>query len=319
MLWTNIYFLFFRVIMNNRGVKMKSIIKIGILLLLLFLVIHFKKPITNFIAEKIIFKQGVIIEEANAYQLNYNFDYVQETEDFYAKDKKQLLNILYTALNHGSKNFYFYCQYDNCEDDLTAITNNEDLIHINNFLHPYNSFQKLNFTIYSLRKIYVDVERFYNEEDIEIINSKIDTIIKEKISNDMEVETKIKIFHDYIASITNYDKEYIDNELNDIYNPSHKAIGPLIYGKALCGGYADVLAIFLNRLNIPNYRIASEYHVWNLVNIDNQWLHVDITWDDPSNDNNITLDTFLLITTNQLQNLHTKQHTYPKDIYTEAN
>lgn len=298
---------------------MKNLLKVSILLLLLFLVVHFRKPITNFIAEKTIFKQGVIIEEANSYQLNYDFAYVQETDDFFAKDKKQLLNILYTALNHGSSHFYFYCQYDDCEDDLTKITNNEDLIYMNNFLHPYNTFQKLDFTIRPLRKVYVEVERFYKEQDIEIINSKIDTITKEIILDDMPLETKIKAFHDYIARTTDYDKEYIDNQLDDIYNPSHKAIGPLVYGKALCGGYTDALAIFLNQLNIPNYRIASEYHIWNLVYINNQWLHIDITWDDPGNDNNITLDTFLLITTDKLQSLHTKQHTYSKEIYSEAN
>ena len=80
------------------------------------------------------------------------------------------------------------------------------------------------------------------------------------------------------------------------------------------------MAIFLNRLNIPNYRISSSDHIWNFVYLDNNWYHLDLTWDDPVTDSgvNMRLDTFLLITTEQLENLNTNYHIYNKTIYPEA-
>ena len=41
------------------------------------------------------------------------------------------------------------------------------------------------------------------------------------------------------------------------------------------------MAIFLNSLGVKNYKIATENHIWNAVYIDNNWYHLDLTWDDP--------------------------------------
>ena len=78
--------------------------------------------------------------------------------------------------------------------------------------------------------------------------------------------------------------------------------------------------IFLNKLDVPNYRISSENHVWNLVYLDGNWYHLDLTWDDPvtENNTNIRLDNFLLITTDQLEQLDTGYHVYDKSVYLEA-
>ena len=144
--------------------------------------------------------------------------------------------------------------------------------------------------------------------------------MKSIITDNMSDREKIKAFHDYVINNTKYDVEYVESKLTDINNPSHTAIGPLLYGKALCGGYTDLMAIFLNKIGISNYKISGEDHVWNLVYLDGKWLHLDLTWDDPvtSNGENILLDKFFLITTDELKALNTGYHDFNEEYFVEA-
>lgn len=299
---------------------MKNILKLLPLVVLLIVVIIFKKDISNFVVEKIIFSKEIYISTPNDYHLDYDFEYIKETDDFVAKNKEQVLDILYTILNNGTNNFYFYCDYDDCEKDVDYLTESHQLININNYVHPYNNYRRVNIAVNSFGKVEMTIEKLYTSDNINSINNKIDEIMKEILTDDMTNKEKIIKFHDYIIDHTTYDSNYLNINLNDIDNPSHKALGPLFFGKALCGGYADVMAIFLNKLGIPNYRISSESHIWNFVYLDNNWYHLDLTWDDPVTDNgsNIKLNTFLLITTEQLENLHTGYHSYDKSVYLEA-
>ena len=80
------------------------------------------------------------------------------------------------------------------------------------------------------------------------------------------------------------------------------------------------MALFLEKMNIPNIKIATNKHVWNLVYIDDNWYHLDLTWDDSvTKDNEQMLShTFFLITSDQLRDIGTEDHHYNIDIYAEA-
>lgn len=296
---------------------MKKFLKLILFIIIIYSIIYYKDSITEFIYNKFIYSIDPNIENNNNYSVDYNFLYVKKTTDFYAKDKKDLMNILFTGINNGSDNFYFFCIYDECEDDINEITNHQ-INNLNNFVHPYNSFKKLNVTIDNLGKIEVNVTKVYTNEEIIKIDKEINKIYNKIINNNMSSKDKITKFHNYIIDNTKYDKEYIDNNIIDIDSPSHNAIGVLFNGKALCSGYTDVMAIFLNKLKIPNYRISSENHIWNFVFLDNYY-HIDLTWDDPVNDNSdIRLNTFNLITTKELESLNVDSHNYDKNIFLEA-
>ena len=73
-------------------------------------------------------------------------------------------------------------------------------------------------------------------------------------------------------------------------------------------------------MNIPNYRISSDTHIWNFVYLDNKWSHLDLTWDDPSIDGkDIRLEDFFLISSSELEKKDQEnQHNYPKEIYIET-
>ena len=128
---------------------------------------------------------------------------------------------------------------------------------------------------------------------------------------------KIKTFHDYLVNTIVYDYAAAADPYNTVYADSFSAYGALINGKAVCQGYADAMAIFLDRYKIPNLKVSSATHTWNLVYINGAWKHLDATWDDPGT-NSISYN-YYLITTTQLHNLDTSSHTYIYANYLEAN
>ena len=78
------------------------------------------------------------------------------------------------------------------------------------------------------------------------------------------------------------------------------------------------MKLFLDELNIINYKISNDQHIWNLVYLDGEWLHLDLTWDDPVSTKNITRDNYFLIDTKTLELLDDDVHYYNSIIFTEA-
>ena len=114
---------------------------------------------------------------------------------------------------------------------------------------------------------------------IEQFNSKVDEILGKTIKDDMtEVEKALKL-HDYIVLNTKYD---LSGEIED-YNDGISAYDILVMGNGVCQGYAQAYGYLLDRIGIESMMVTSEImaHAWNLVKIDGEWYHVDVTWDDP--------------------------------------
>ena len=83
---------------------------------------------------------------------------------------------------------------------------------------------------------------------------------------------------------------------------SYTAYNLITSGISICGGYSDIMAIYLNKLGIKNYKITSENHIWNLLELDGVWYHLDATWDDPvaSDGNQYLIHNFFMISTEEL-------------------
>ena len=79
---------------------------------------------------------------------NGDFEFVSNTKNFTPFGKQDILNIFYTILNNGNETGTFYCpkEYKNCIDDVKNISKDKDLLtHLNNFLHPFKSFEKIKY------------------------------------------------------------------------------------------------------------------------------------------------------------------------------
>ena len=299
---------------------MKKAINYLLLIIILVLIYTYRNNIISYIMRNIIDKPNEITEK-NEYYKDIDYNFVQNTNSMYAKNKQEVLNIIYTTLNKGLVESEFYCDYKECINDVNNIAEDADILaSINNFVHPYNSYSKIYFTITNYGKIRIKIDHVYSDSAILLVNNEIDRIIKENINNSND---KIKAFHDYIINNTTYDNTVSLTSQKYVQTNSSNAMGLLFEKKAICSGYSDVMAIFLNKMGINNYKISSDTHIWNLVNIDG-WKHIDVTWDDPvTNDgSNVLLSDFYLISTDTLKqkenDLNKNEHTFNKDIYKEA-
>lgn len=301
---------------------MKKLVYWGIMLIAFGLIFNYREDIMKFAVSKLRNDNETIeLTYKNEYTRKKDYQYVQITDNFNVTKKEQFLNIYYTIVDSGIDEFTFYCddEYNTCQEDINEFAEDQKtLSNINSFVHPYNSFTSIKTEFDTLNKITVKIEKAYTDEQIETLNQKIEQIKKEKIKNTTDSKEIIKIVHDYIINTSKYDIDRSDNNIKKY--ASTIAYGPLIEGYGLCGGYTDAMALFLDMYNIPNFKVISENHIWNAVYINNKWVHLDLTWDDPvSKDGQNILDyTFFLIDTNELEKLETNQHIYDKNVFIEV-
>ena len=292
---------------------------IGILSIILVTIVHFYPDELRDFFDEHINKKEYIIAKANEYYLNNDFSYLDNYTDD-VSNRQELIDYIYYVINTGSEYADGSCtkDYTNCINDLKNISDDENLLSvINNFVHPYNSFKTISFTYNNKGEFSLAIEHVYSKEEIAEINYIVDNKIKDLTTSNMTTQDKIKVIHDFIINNTEYDKLKSDNVSDTTYK-SNTAYGVLIQGYGICSGYADTLAIFLNKLGVNNYKISNQTHIWNLVYINGVWKHLDATWDDPISEYNANRDTYFLISYDELKELKDDTHDFDKSIYKEA-
>lgn len=256
----------------------------------------------------------------NEYKINANYAYLKINKNTTISSKEDVKNAIYTFLDSGWDEYIVKCNPDylTCIDDVKLmVEDNTYLTDISNFTHPFNTFEKINTSFTSTGKITFKKVSRYSEEQINALNKKVDEIYNKVYDQNKNVRDNIKAFHDYIIDNTVYDQT---NTAGTSNINSSTAIGVLFEGKGICSGYTDSMALFLYKMGIPNTRISSDSHVWNLVYIDNAWYHLDLTWDDPiiSDGSNIISYKYFLINNDTLKNQSDSEHLFNKEIYIEA-
>ena len=288
---------------------MKKLIIPILCIILIVITIIYLDPITEKLANVVSSEANLVITEGNTYTKDNDYLFVQRTEDYIPYSYQDLLNIYYSVINNGWSSFTFYCpeEYNNCLNDVSHISgDNLILTHLNNYVHPFNSFTNIRTSINENGEINLSVEYLYTEEEIIAIDKKADEILEDIITEEMDDYEKIKTIHDYIVNNTRYDVER--NEENTSEYNSYTAYGPLFEGYATCNGYTDLMAIYLTKLGFDNFKVATtpdeiSYsttgHIWNAVYYDNSWVHIDLTWDDPvsSDGEDYLFHTYFLVTT----------------------
>lgn len=266
------------------------------------------------------FTKNEIVLEKNEYFRDYDFQFVQNTDDFEPNSKQDLYNIFYTVINSGMDNFTFYCpdSYSSCLDEVEVLANDQDMLsHINNYVHPFNGFNHIETQYDSLGKVNIHIEKSYSESEIDDVEREVERLSSELIvAGDTDINN-IRRIHDYIIDHSVYDSNRSD--YNDTTYRSDIAYGPLLQGYGICGGYTDAMELFLEELGIQSYKISSEQHVWNAIYLDGEWYHLDLTWDDPvtSTGENLIEHNFFLIDTPTLLELEQTEHNFNQDIYPE--
>lgn len=302
--------------------KLKNLIITFILILIILLETINIKPITNFFKNLINNNKTIIINPKNEYYKDYDFLFIKNTDNYTPYSYNDLLNIFYSVINNGWDEFTFYCpsEYSDCINDVELISNNQVLLsQINDFASPFNSFDEINTLYDETGEITICLNNTYTKEEQNIINEKLDSIISSNINDSMTLEQKLKSLHDYIINTTKYDIDK-NNTGESIYHSS-TAYGALIEGFATCNGYADAYALILDRLGVKNYRITSDTHIWNAVYFNDEWLHIDLTWDDPVSESgkDYLEHNYFLVDNDTLEKEDGTlvDHKFPKAVYLE--
>lgn len=123
-----------------------------------------------------------------------------------------------------------------------------------------------------------------NITKIKKVRKKIDSAA-EKALSDINVKMsdveKAMVIHDYLVRTVDYsDKSSQESRLSEV--------GALVKKKANCQGYSVTYRMLLEKAGVSSKCLSSQSmrHMWNLVKIDSNWYHVDVTWDDPLNAKN---------------------------------
>lgn len=292
---------------------MKKIIIPFISIIILTATFYFINPISDKLASIFGGTPNINLKEVNKYSKDGLYLYVEKTDNYVPYSFQDLLNIYYSVINNGWDQFTFYCpkEYKNCIKDVSQISGDELILtHLNNYVHPFNSFTNVKSSISDSGEITLKVFYLYDSEKIKEIDKKTDELLESLIKDKMNDTTKIKTIHDYIINNAKYDVER--NLTGNSNYESFNAYGPLFQGYATCNGYTDLMAIFLTKMGFDNYKIATtpdeiSYsatgHIWNAVKVNDEWLHLDLTWDDPvSNDGKDYLfHTYFLKTTEEVK------------------
>lgn len=295
------------------------------ILVILMIVINFDTLSSRF-KDILRIHPELVIKPGNEYQKDDSFLFVKQVDSYTPYNYEELKNIFYSVLNQGWNEFTFYCpvEYQECLNDVADISYDKLLLsNINNFVHPYNSYTSIKTLFDETGEITIKVTHLYSNEEIDRIDKDIDLLIENVVKDSMSDKEKILALHDYIINNTKYDIERANSETNSSEYDSARILGVLYDHYAICSGYADLMGVILEKLNIPNYKISSETHVWNALYLDNEWWHLDLTWDDPisTSGKDILDHSYFLIDSKTLKELDAgiKDHIYDKDIYMEVN
>ena len=313
--------------MEEKNNSVYKLIKTAIVVIVIVVAAYIIKDNSYIIKNKIeyVYKKYIQSEVKqtlidNEYRKKENYEYVKINTSTKINNKNELKNAIYTFLDAGWKQYIVRCDpdYETCISDAKELVQNKTyLTNISNYVHPYNTYEKIKTTFSSSGKITFVREERYTEKQIKELNKKVDEIYNQNYDSKKNVKENIKIFHDYIINNTKYDQT--DKDTNEHPNSSN-AYGVLFDGVGICSGYTDAMGLFLEKMNVKNYRVQSKTHTWNLVYIEGKWLNLDLTWDDPimSDGSDALKDTYFLINTDELLSKEDNEHDFDKDVYIEA-
>ena len=109
----------------------------------------------------------------------------------------------------------------------------------------------------------------------EFFNQTLQSIVSQVDSAWGDVE-KALFLHDYLAQNYEYDLNYSVYNVYDFFEQR----------QGVCQAYMLTYQLLLSEVGIESVAAVSDSmnHAWNYVRLNDQWYHVDVTWDDPVND-----------------------------------
>ena len=147
-----------------------------------------------------------------------------------------------------------------------------------------------------------------------IFDNELNKILDNAPDNASDYELEL-YFNDHLVDNCEYNK--LAGKVNVRVANEGNAYGAIVDKKAVCEGYARAFQLLCNSVNIDCVNIMGEAdgvtHQWNCVKISGEWYHVDVTWNDPGDEEGWLKYDYFNVTTEQISADHTL-----RELYSEA-
>lgn len=120
----------------------------------------------------------------------------------------------------------------------------------------------------------------FTDSQVAQFDTKVEEIVKSAEQFNTSLEQMLYV-HDYLVTYCGYNWEVATGN-KELTSRVFSAYGVLVDRDAVCQGYALAYKLILDKLGINCSTVSSEgmNHMWNLVQLNSSWYHVDVTWDD---------------------------------------
>lgn len=108
------------------------------------------------------------------------------------------------------------------------------------------------------------------------------------ISDSMsDYEVALRVYKNVIE-LVDYDTIGLEKQKADLSSfgktdDLRSIYGVFVQKKAVCAGYAKAMQYLLRSFGIDCIYATSESHAWNMIKLEGDWYHLDVTWGDSSN------------------------------------
>ena len=255
--------------------------------------------------------------------------------DYYFNQLSDSQKLIYSNIALGVSKYEQTISIKNYKviDDTTSYSDVSDAIEAFFEDHPEVFYLDFKYQLNSIKS------PFGNKLEVIVKYTDDANTIKQQISN---VDDTIRNMTSDIASLNEFDKElsvhdrlgqstvyynYVSDD--SIPQSCHTAYGALIDKKAVCDGFAKAMQLLLDRESIKSIFVSgktdNKAHAWNLVQVGNNWYHLDLTSDKLVKQTDGTtpnvIHTYFNITDSQITNTHTIDQKYklPQAVSTDEN
>lgn len=177
---------------------------------------------------------------------------------------------------------------------LTAVMEDNPMIFWpNGFTYNYSYYPSYNSTTgkYTAEIRTINLTLYFDENsytDIEDVKLHYNLLIEEVNNftvNGFNRYEKVKSIHDSLCDLITYPENQGTNSSPNYGPMAHNPTGALIYGSAVCEGYAEAFKLICDREGIPCITVLGYgnggAHKWNYVKMDDGlWYLLDATWSD---------------------------------------
>lgn len=150
-------------------------------------------------------------------------------------------------------------------------------------------------------------------------------VLSEIIVDSMTPYEKELAIHDWMIANAQFDYYNVSHHPDDVPGPDNEdPYGFFYLGKGVCCGYASTFQLLMDMVGVNCRSVkglaGSEQadHVWNMVELDDEWYFVDVSWDDPLTSNPITVQRAHRYFNVTGEYLKSERHTWDESAVPEA-